>query len=136
MLSTKNSTSWPSSSRKYSAIVRPDRATRARAPGGSFIWPNTSATFDPSGVGLPSASSTLGTVADQWLAHPGPAVAGAAQQAALAAARASREQVADRGARDQDRGLGRLVEAPRSRRADRVALVDLDRTAFVERLAD
>src|SRR3546814_12020703 len=31
MLSTKNSTSWPSSSRKYSAWVRPVRATRARA---------------------------------------------------------------------------------------------------------
>jgi hypothetical protein len=24
-------------------MVRPDSATRARAPGGSFIWPNTSA---------------------------------------------------------------------------------------------
>src|SRR6185436_14606006 len=34
MLSTKSSTSWPSSSRKYSAAVRADRATRARAPGG------------------------------------------------------------------------------------------------------
>ena len=33
----------PSSSRKYSAIVRPVSATRRRAPGGSFIWPNTSA---------------------------------------------------------------------------------------------
>jgi hypothetical protein len=32
MLSTKNSTSWPWS-RKYSATVRPVRATRARAPG-------------------------------------------------------------------------------------------------------
>jgi hypothetical protein len=52
MLSTKNSTSWPSWSRKYSAMVRPDSATRARAPGGSFIWPNTSATFEPSGVGV------------------------------------------------------------------------------------
>ena len=29
-------------SRKYSAIVRPDSATRMRAPGGSFIWPKTS----------------------------------------------------------------------------------------------
>ncbi len=27
------------SSRKYSAMVRPDRPTRRRAPGGSFIWP-------------------------------------------------------------------------------------------------
>src|ERR671929_179324 len=42
MLSMKRSTSWPSSSRKYSAIVRPDSATRMRAPGGSFIWPKTS----------------------------------------------------------------------------------------------
>ena len=38
MLSMKSSTSWPWS-RKYSAIVRPERATRRRAPGGSFIWP-------------------------------------------------------------------------------------------------
>ena len=46
MLSTKNSTSWPWS-RKYSATVRPDRPTRARAPGGSFIWPKTSAHLEP-----------------------------------------------------------------------------------------
>src|SRR5438046_1410204 len=45
MLSTKNSTSWPWS-RKCSATVRPVRPTRARAPGGSFICPNTSAHFD------------------------------------------------------------------------------------------
>ena len=56
MLSTNRSTSWPFSSRKYSAMVSPDRATRRRAPGGSFIWPNTStalsstAAFSPSGV--------------------------------------------------------------------------------------
>ena len=56
---TKNKTSWPSWSRKYSAWVRPDRATRARAPGGSFIWPNTSATLDPSEIGLPSASLAM-----------------------------------------------------------------------------
>src|SRR5712692_58232 len=43
MLSTNRRTSAPSSSRKYSAMVRPVRPTRARAPGGSFIWPNTSA---------------------------------------------------------------------------------------------
>ena len=36
-------TSRPSSSRKYSAIVRPVRPTRWRAPGGSFIWPKTKA---------------------------------------------------------------------------------------------
>lgn len=44
MLSMKSSTSWPSWSRKYSATVSPVRATLARAPGGSFIWPYTSAT--------------------------------------------------------------------------------------------
>lgn len=35
MLSTNSSTSWPSSSRKYSATVRPVSATRARAPVGN-----------------------------------------------------------------------------------------------------
>jgi hypothetical protein len=44
MLSMKSSVSWPCS-RKYSAIVSPDNPTRRRAPGGSFIWPNTSAVF-------------------------------------------------------------------------------------------
>ncbi len=42
MLSTNRRTSALSVSRKYSAIVRPLRATRARAPGGSFICPKTS----------------------------------------------------------------------------------------------
>merc|ERR550519_507134 len=42
----KSSTSWPSWSRKYSATVNPVRATRARAPGGSFICPYTSATLE------------------------------------------------------------------------------------------
>src|SRR5256714_197252 len=41
MLSMKSSTSSPPSSRKYSAMVRPDSPTRMRAPGGSFIWPKT-----------------------------------------------------------------------------------------------
>src|SRR5580698_4772913 len=39
MLSMKRSTSWFFSSRKYSVIARAERATRMRAPGGSFIWP-------------------------------------------------------------------------------------------------
>ena len=50
MLSTKNSISLPPvssvPSRKYSATVNPERATVARAPGGSFIWPNTSVAWD------------------------------------------------------------------------------------------
>ena len=36
---TKRARTSSSSSRKYSAAVRAERATRARAPGGSFIWP-------------------------------------------------------------------------------------------------
>src|SRR5689334_18548776 len=43
MLSMNSSTSWFCTSRKYSAIVRADSATRSRVPGGSSIWPNTSA---------------------------------------------------------------------------------------------
>ena len=41
MLSMNKSTSAPVVSRKYSAMVKADRATRKRAPGGSFIWPKT-----------------------------------------------------------------------------------------------
>jgi len=43
MLSMNRSVSAPSASRKYSAIVKPVNPTRARAPGGSFICPKTSA---------------------------------------------------------------------------------------------
>ena len=39
----KSSTSCFCTSRKYSAIVSADRATRRRVPGGSSIWPKTSA---------------------------------------------------------------------------------------------
>ena len=40
-----NNTFWCSTSLKYSAIVSPVSATRIRAPGGSFICPNTRAVF-------------------------------------------------------------------------------------------
>ena len=43
MLSTNSSVSAPVESRNHSHMVRADRATRRRAPGGSFIWPNTMA---------------------------------------------------------------------------------------------
>src|SRR5207237_56171 len=67
-----SSTSWPNSSRKYSASVRPVSPTRARAPGGSFIWPKTSAVLSmtpdsfisshrllPSRVRSPTPANTL-----------------------------------------------------------------------------
>ena len=41
----KSSTSWFCTSRKYSAIVSADSATRRRVPGGSSIWPNTRAVW-------------------------------------------------------------------------------------------
>ncbi len=41
MLSMNSSVSAPVVSRKNSAMVRADKATRKRAPGGSFIWPKT-----------------------------------------------------------------------------------------------
>ena len=41
MLSMKSSVSAPVWSRKYSAMVSAESATRRRAPGGSFIWPKT-----------------------------------------------------------------------------------------------
>jgi hypothetical protein len=114
MLSTKSSTSCFSTSRKYSAMVRADSATRARAPGGSFIWPNTIAVFEmhrlavgfacrptrviscqrslPSRVRSPTPANTeyaavlLGDVVDELLDEHGLADAGAAEQADLAAA--------------------------------------------------
>ncbi|SLI21324.1 Uncharacterised protein [Mycobacteroides abscessus subsp. abscessus] len=43
MLSMNSSTSWCWTSRKYSAIVSADSATRIRVPGGSSIWPKTRA---------------------------------------------------------------------------------------------
>src|SRR5262245_31625720 len=54
MLSTKSSTSCFRTSRKYSAIVRPDSPTRRRAPGGSFICPKTSTALSITLCSLPS----------------------------------------------------------------------------------
>jgi hypothetical protein len=45
MLSTKNSTSVALFVAEVPAIVTPVRPTRRRAPGGSFIWPNTITVF-------------------------------------------------------------------------------------------
>jgi hypothetical protein len=56
MLSMKSIVSAPDSSRKYSAIVRADKATRSRAPGGSFIWPKTIAVCSMTFFTFPSVS--------------------------------------------------------------------------------
>ncbi len=156
----KNSTSWPSSSRKYSAWVRPVRPTRARAPGGSFIWPYTRATLDFAVelddlgfdhfvievVALAGALAHAGEhrhaavclrdVVDQLHDGHGLADAGATEQADLAALRIRGEQVDDLDAGDEHLRLGRLVDELRRRTVDRVAGLGLDRAALVDRLAD
>ena len=134
MLSMKRRTSWPSS-RKYSAMVRPARPTRRRAPGGSFIWPKTSAVFSmtpdsvisqPEVVALARALAHAGEdreapvlggdVADQLLDEHGLADAGAAEEADLAALHVRGEQVddLDAGLEDLDRRL-ELLEGRRGR---------------------
>mmetsp|Transcript_39450 Transcript_39450/g.122019 ORF Transcript_39450/g.122019 Transcript_39450/m.122019 type:complete len:266 (+) Transcript_39450:709-1506(+) len=65
MLSMNRSTSWPSTSRKYSAMVSADCATRARAPGGSFIWPYTSTHLDS-----PFRSMTLDCIISRYRSVP------------------------------------------------------------------
>ena len=59
ILSTKNKTSCPSSSLKYSANVNPVNPTLALAPGGSFICPYTSAAFDPGPSGIITLDSII-----------------------------------------------------------------------------
>ena len=147
-------TSWPPSSRKYSAMVRPDRATRMRAPGGSFIWPNTSTVFvedarllhlEPQVVALAGALAhaaerrqalvLLADVADELLdehrlAHPG-----AAEQADLAALGVGSEEVDDLDAGLEHLGRRREVLDRRRGPVDRPALLGLDRLAQVDGLA-
>ena len=82
------------------------------------------------------AAVALGDVVDQLLDEDGLADAGAAEQADLTAAGIRREQVDDLDAGDEDRSLGRLIDIGRRGCVDRRAQRRLDRTAFVDRLAD
>src|SRR5712671_4591408 len=160
MLSTKNSTSWPSSSRKYSARVRPDRPTRARAGRlvhlavdesrlGALAIHVDDARFDHLVIEVVAlagaladpgehriAAMRLGDVVDQFHDDDGLADPGAAEQPDLAALRVGREQIDDLDAGHQDFGLGRLVDEFGRRPMDRQAAVGDDRAAFVNRLAD
>ena len=135
MLSMNNSTSAPVESRKYSAMVRADRATRSRAPGGSFIWPKTMhgllddaaagvadlgfLHFQPEVVALAGpladagedreAAVGAGDAGDQLGEDHGLAQPGPAEQAGLAAADERRQQVDDLDAGLEQLGLGRQV---------------------------
>ena len=135
MLSTNSSVSAPVASRNHSHMVRADRATRRRAPGGSFIWPNTIAVcdedraagvadlgflhFQPEVVALagPLADAgehrvtavLAGDAGDQLGEDDRLAQAGAAEQAGLAAANQRRQQVDDLDARLEQLGLRRQL---------------------------
>ena len=65
---------WPCTSRKYSAMVSADRATRRRTPGGSSIWPNTRAALSRTERCRPSRLAHLDQEVGALtgpLAHPG-----------------------------------------------------------------
>ena len=130
MLSMNRSTSWPPCSRKYSAIVSPERATRRRAPGRlvhlaedehRLVDDARLLHLEPEVVALARALADaaeggealvlLGDVADQLLDQHGLADAGAAEQADLAALGVGGEQVDD-----LDPGLEDLLGRGRGRR--------------------
>ena len=140
MLSMNSRVSAPVESRNHSALVRAERATRSRAPGGSFIWPKNMTVlsmtdlpvaadlgllhFEPEVVPLAGpladagedgvAAVDLGDAGDQLGEDDRLAQPGAAEEADLAAADERREQVDDLDARLEHLGLGReLVERGR-----------------------
>jgi hypothetical protein len=82
------------------------------------------------------AAVSLCNVVDQLLHGHGLAHAGAAEQAGLAALGVGADQVDDLDARDQDFRRGRLLFERRRLAVDRAVHGGLDRTGFVDRLAD
>merc|ERR1719247_2587245 len=160
----KSSTSCPSSSRKYSATVSPVRPTRARAPGGSFIWPYTSAALEPPAAPWPGFLITppciiswyivalAGALADAG-EHRVPAVlqrdvvdqlhddhrlahASTPEQPNLTTLRVRREEVNDLDTREQLPGLRVHVRERRRRAVDRKRLLGIDRPHLVDGLAN
>ena len=129
----KSSTSWSCTSRKYSAMVSADRATRIRVPGGSSIWPKTRAvswrtpisSISRSEVGALTGALTdagehrgarevAGDTGDHLLDQNGLADTGTTEQTDLAALDVRGEQVDDLDAGLEDLGLAlELVERRR-----------------------
>ena len=147
------STSRPSS-RKYSAKVRPVSATRRRAPGGSFIWPNAiTVLLDDARLGHlveqvvalagalaharehGVAAVLLGDVADELLDDDRLAHAGAAEDADLAALGEGCDEVDDLDAGLEDLDRGGLVLERRRLTVDGIADLGLDRALAVDGLA-
>ena len=156
MLSTNRSTSLRSTSRKYSAIVSADSATRSRTPGGSSIWPNTRAVFwiTPDSVisseqvvalagALPHpgedrhAAVLLRLAADHLLDDDGLADAGAAEHPDLAALHVRLEQVDHLDAGLEHHALRLELVERRAVAVDRPAVGGVDLVhRRVERLAE
>src|SRR5215470_8818216 len=122
MLSMNSSVSAPVWSRKYSPMVSAESATRRRAPGGSFIWPNTitvwSMTRLPVSPILASCISSQRSLPSR-VRSPTPA-----------------EQVDDLDARIEQLGLRRQVLEVGRLVVDGAPVLDLDRPQAVDRLAD
>ena len=157
MLSMKSSTSCFCTSRKYSAMVSADSATRSRVPGGSSIWPKTSAVcastpdsrhLQDEVVALAGALTDAGEDrrATEVAGHPDDhlldehrlAHAGAAEQADLAALDVRGEQVEHLDAGLQHLGLRLQVGEGRRLAVDLPPVLDLELLARleVEALAD
>ena len=142
-------------------MARPERATRRRAPGGSFIWPYTRAIFDapelilvddprfghflveivafPGALADPGehrhAAMQLGNVVDQFHDDHGLAHTSAAKGADLSAFQKGTDQVDDLDAGGQHLRRRRLLHECRRRTVNGIVLLRLDRSAFVDRVA-
>ena len=157
MLSMKSSTSCFCTSRKYSAIVRADRATRRRVPGGSSIWPKTRAVLSKtpaSSISCDEVVALTGALADtgehrhttvvlrdaldHLLDEDGLADARTTEEADLSAQHVRGEEVDDLDAGLEQLGLRLELVEGRGLAVDRPALGDLDLLAGlgVEHLAD
>ena len=150
-----SSTSWPDSSRKYSAIVRPVRPTRRRTPGGSFIWPKTSTVLSstpdssistqrslpsrersptPVNTEMPECSAAMLRISSLIVHRL--AGAGAAEEADLTTTRQRRDQVDDLDAGLEDLHLRLLLVEGRRLAVDRSRVLARDVAALVERFAE
>ena len=158
----KSRVSAPVASRNHSAIVRAERATRSRAPGGSFIWPKHMTVLSmtdlpvlpilvscissqrslPSRVRSPTPAKTeipavdLGDARDQLGQDHRLAQPGPAEKADLAAPDERGQQVDDLDARLELLGLGREAIETRRVAVDRPALCCVNRSPAVDRVAE
>src|SRR6478736_4516543 len=123
MLSMKSSTSWPPCSRKYSAMVSPESATRRRAPGGSFIWPKTSIVLSITPDSFISSQRSLPSRERSPTPQKAERPSCSSEEADLAALGVGGEQVDDLDPGLEDLLGGSEVGSLRRRAVDRPALL-------------